>query len=111
MNRVTKIGIGIAGILVLIVVLSPLIASWDRVQSQDLAARLDPPDRSHLMGHDQLGRDEFSRIIYGARISMTVGLSVVVISSVVGVLIGAFSGYVGGKADRIISGFIFNVFL
>src|SRR5215471_2921488 len=106
MNRVTKIGIGIAGVLVLVALLSPVLASWDRVQSQDLAARLDPPDRTHLMGHDQLGRDEFARIIYGARISMTVGLSVVMISSVVGVLIGAFSGYVGGSADWAISGFL-----
>jgi peptide/nickel transport system permease protein len=111
MNRVAKIGIGIAGVLVLVALLSPLLASWNRVQSQDLGSRLDPPDRTHLMGHDQLGRDEFARIIYGARISMTVGLSVVLISSILGVLIGAFSGYVGGWADWVISGFLFNVFL
>ena len=111
MNQVAKIGIGIVGILMLIALLSPLLASWDRVQSQDLGARLDPPDRVHLMGQDQLGRDEFARIVYGARISMTVGLSVVLISSILGVLIGAFSGYIGGWADWVISGFVFNVFL
>jgi peptide/nickel transport system permease protein len=111
MNRVAKIGIGIAGVLVLVALLSPVLASWDRVQSQNLGARLDPPDRTHLMGHDQLGRDECARIVYGARISMTVGLTVVLISSIVGVLIGAFSGYVGGWADWVISGFLFNVFL
>ena len=72
--------------------LSPLLASWERVQSQDLVSRLDAPDRAHPMGRDQLGRDELARIIYGARVSMLVGLSVVTISSIVGVLIGSFSG-------------------
>src|SRR5215471_19220035 len=93
MNRVSKIGFVIAGSIVLLAVLSPLLASWDKVQSQDLGARLDPPDRTHLMGRDQLGRDLMARIIYGARISVLVGFSVVAISSTIGVLIGAFAGY------------------
>src|SRR5262245_11426668 len=111
MNRVANFGLIVAATLVLLAALSPVIASWDRVQSQDLVARLDPPDHQHLMGRDQLGRDELSRIIYGARVSMLVGLSVVAISSVFGVLIGAVSGYAGGWLDRLISGFLFNVFL
>ena len=111
MNGVTKIGFAIAGSIVLLAVLSPLLASWDRVQRQDLGARLDPPDRTHLMGRDQLGRDLMARIIYGARISVLVGFSVVAISSIAGVLIGAFAGYKGGWVDRIVSGFLFNVFL
>src|SRR5712692_8289098 len=111
MNRVTQLGFAVAALLVLVAALSPLLASWERVQSQDLVARLDSPDRRHLMGRDQLGRDELARIIYGARVSMLVGLSVVTISSIVGVLIGAFSGYAGGWTDRMVSGFLFNVFL
>jgi peptide/nickel transport system permease protein len=111
MNRVAKFGIAVVAVLVLLAVLSPLLASWDKVQSQDLGSRLDRPDSSHLMGRDQLGRDVMSRIIYGTRVSMLVGLSVVAISSVVGVLIGAFAGYKGGWTDRLVSGFIFNVFL
>jgi peptide/nickel transport system permease protein len=111
MNHVAKFGIAVVGIFVLLAVLSPLLASWDRVQSQDLGARLGPPDSSHIMGRDQLGRDVMSRIIYGTRVSMLVGLSVVTISSILGVLIGAFAGYKGGWIDRIISGFVFNVFL
>ncbi len=111
MNSVTKFGFAVAGILVLLAVLSPLLASWDRVQSQDLVARLDPPDRHHLMGRDQLGRDLTARIIYGTRVSMLVGLSVVTISSIVGIVVGAFAGYKGGWIDRIVSGFLFNVFL
>jgi peptide/nickel transport system permease protein len=97
--------------MVLVAALSPLLASWDRVQSQDLGARLESPDSSHLMGRDQLGRDVTARIIYGTRVSMLVGLSVVAISAIVGIAIGAFAGYKGGWIDRIVSGFLFNVFL
>ena len=111
MNHVAKFGIAVVAVFVLLAVLSPLLASWDKVQSQDLGSRLDPPDSSHIMGRDQLGRDVTSRIIYGTRVSMLVGLSVVTISSILGVLIGSFAGYKGGWTDRIISGFVFNVFL
>jgi peptide/nickel transport system permease protein len=111
MNLVAKFGIAVLAVFVLLAVLSPLLASWEKVQSQDLVARLERPDSSHLMGRDQLGRDVMSRIIYGTRVSMLVGLSVVTISSILGVLIGAFAGYKGGWTDRIISGFVFNVFL
>ena len=101
----------VAAALILMAALSPLLASWDKVQSQELVARLDPPDRAHWMGRDQLGRDMMARIIYGARVSMLVGLSVVTISALFGVLIGSFAGYKGGWTDRIISGFLFNIFL
>ena len=111
MSRVAKFGMVVAGLLVMMATLSPLLASWEKVQSQDLVARLDPPDISHPMGRDQLGRDLMTRIIYGARVSMLVGISVVAISSIIGVILGAFSGYRGGWTDRIVSGFLFNVFL
>jgi peptide/nickel transport system permease protein len=107
----TKLGLAVAGGIVLLAVLSPLFASWDRVQNQDLGARLDPPDRVHLMGRDQLGRDLMARIIYGARVSMLVGLSVVSTSSIMGIAVGAFAGYRGGWTDRLVSGFVFNVFM
>jgi peptide/nickel transport system permease protein len=111
MNRVAKLGLIVVGALALIATLSPLLASWNKAQSQDLGARLDPPDSAHLMGRDQLGRDVMARIIYGTRVSMLVGISVVAISSIAGVAIGAFAGYKGGWIDRIVSGFLFNVFL
>src|SRR5215470_9758699 len=111
MNGVTKFGLVVVGMLVLLAALSPLLASWDRVSSQDLGARLDPPDPVHLMGRDQLGRDVLARLIYGARVSMLVGMSVVIASSVVGIAFGSLAGYAGGWPDRIISGFLFNVFM
>src|SRR5436305_2154983 len=111
MTRVTQFGLAVAGVMVLLAVLSPLLASWNKVQGQDLGARLDPPDAAHWMGRDQLGRDLLVRIIYGARVSMLVGVSVVAISAFFGVAIGSFAGYKGGWVDRIVSGFLFNVFL
>jgi peptide/nickel transport system permease protein len=110
MNAAAKAGLVIVVLLALMAVFAPLLVSWDKVQSQDLAARLDPPTRHHLMGRDQLGRDLMARIIYGARTSMMVGVSVVAISSLLGVLIGAVAGYSGGWTDRLVSGFLFNVF-
>jgi peptide/nickel transport system permease protein len=111
MNRIAKIGLGVVVALVMLAALSPLLASWDKVQQQDLGARLEAPNLVHPMGRDQLGRDVLTRIIYGARISMLVGISVVAASSIVGVLIGSLAGYAGGWTDRIVSGFVFNVFM
>src|SRR5688572_17229095 len=90
MNKVAKFGLVIIVIFVLMAALSPVLASWDRVQAQDLTARLESPDGAHWMGRDQLGRDLMTRIIYGARISMLVGGCVVSVSAVIGVLIGSF---------------------
>jgi peptide/nickel transport system permease protein len=111
MNRVTKFGFAVAGVMVLLAVLSPLLVSWNRIQGQNLEARLDSPDSAHWMGRDQLGRDVMARIAYGASVSMLVGVSVVSISGFFGVVIGSFAGYKGGWVDRIVSGFLFNVFM
>ncbi len=111
MNLTAKIGLGIIGLMVLLAALSPVLASWDKVQRQELTSRLESPDSKHWMGRDQLGRDVMTRIIYGARVSMLVGLSVVSISATIGVMLGAMAGYKGGWTDRIVSNFLFNVFL
>src|SRR5438132_11661485 len=105
MNQVAKFGLAVAGVMVLLALLSPRRASWRKVRSQDLGARLDPPDAAHWMGRDQLGRDMLVRVVYGARVSMLVGVSVVTISAFFGVAIGSFAGYKGGWVDRIVSGF------
>jgi peptide/nickel transport system permease protein len=111
LSKAAIIGIAVAVLLVLVALLSPVLTNWNKVQSQDLTARLEAPTLLHPMGRDQLGRDVMARIIYGSRISMSVGISVVSISSIIGLLLGAFSGYRGGWTDKIISGFVFNVFL
>ena len=111
MNRLALVGLVIVVLLVLIAVVGPFVISWDQVTAQDLSNRLAKPSLAHPFGLDQLGRDMLPRIIYGARMSLEVGFSVVTISATIGTAIGAISAYYGGWFDRIVSGIIFNVFL
>lgn len=110
MNRLAYIGTAIASIVVAAAIFAPLIATHD-VAVQDLAMRFAGPSGNHLFGTDALGRDLFSRVIFGARISLEVGITVVVISGTIGILIGAAAGFYGGWLDRMLSGYLFNVFL
>jgi peptide/nickel transport system permease protein len=110
MSRLAYIGIAIAAIFILAAIFAPLIATHD-VAAQDLLLRYASPSGEHWFGTDGLGRDIFSRVIYGARISLEVGLSVVAVSAVVGTIIGAVAGFYGGIVDKFLSGYLFNVFL
>ncbi len=110
MNRLTYVGIVIVGILVLVAVFAPWIATYD-VGATNLAMRYLPPSASHWFGTDSTGRDIFSRVVFGARISLEVGLIVVAVSAFVGTILGALAGYYGGWVDRFVSGYVFNVFL
>ncbi|HEX6279382.1 MAG TPA: ABC transporter permease [Pyrinomonadaceae bacterium] len=110
MNRLFYIGAAIAAIFIVMAIFAPFIATHD-VVVQDLANRFASPSAEHWFGTDSLGRDVFSRVVYGARISLQVGLTVVVVSGVVGILIGAVAGFYGGWIDKFLSGYLFNVFL
>src|SRR5690606_7834599 len=72
----------------------------------DLLHRLAAPSLAHFFGTDEVGRDIFSRVLWGARTSVTVGLAIVAISMVFGTVIGAFSGLVGGRIDTLIMRFM-----
>ncbi len=110
MNRLAKIGLVIIFVLTITALFAPWIATHD-VGATDLSARYLPPSAAHYFGTDATGRDIFSRVVYGARISLRVGVTVVAISALIGVVIGAISGYYGGWVDRLIAGYLFNVFL
>lgn len=110
MNRLSYIGIAIASIVILMAVFAPFIATHD-VTIQDLANRFASPSAANWFGTDSLGRDVFSRVVFGARISLEVGITVVVVSGILGILIGAIAGFYGGWIDKILSGYLFNVFL
>lgn len=110
MNRLFYIGISIAAVVILAAVLAPLLATHD-VNAQNLALRFASPSAEHWFGTDALGRDVFSRILFGARISLYVGITVVTVSGVFGIFIGAIAGFYGGLADKFLSGYVFNVFL
>mgnify|MGYP003476688638 CR=1 FL=1 len=110
MNRLFYIGVAIAAVVVLVAIFAPFVATHD-VTAQNLGGRFASPSAEHWFGTDALGRDIFSRLIYGARISLQVGITVVVVSGVIGIVIGAIAGFYGGWVDRFLSGYLFNVFL
>jgi len=96
----------IAGFIIILVwailaIFAPLIAQYDPLE-QNISARLSPPSLEHFFGTDELGRDVFSRVLYGARISLPVGLVVILFAVIFGSLVGASAGYIGGAYDLFI---------
>ena len=110
MNRLTYIGIAIAAVVILVAIFAPLLATHD-VNAQNLAMRFSSPSGEHWFGTDALGRDVYSRVLFGARISLQVGITVVSVSGTFGIFIGAIAGFYGGFVDKFLSGYVFNVFL
>jgi peptide/nickel transport system permease protein len=101
--RQPAIAVGAVVMLVFLqaALLAPLIAPYGPLE-QNISAGLQPPSAAHLFGTDKLGRDVFSRIVYGARISLFVGVAVVLMSGVIGSLLGVVAGYMGGWADELL---------
>jgi oligopeptide transport system permease protein len=99
-NRLAIVGLVVISFVVVVAVFAPLIAPFDPAE-QDLTNTFAKPDREHLMGTDNLGRDWFSRLVYGARISMTVGFFAQAVILAIGMTIGVLAGYFGGWVDNI----------
>jgi peptide/nickel transport system permease protein len=110
MNRLAIFGLVVIVLLVIVALFAPWIATQD-IAATDTTMRYLSPSPAHWFGTDATGRDVFARVIYGARISLRVGIVVVAVSAFVGTIIGALAGYYGGWVDRIVSGYLFNVFL
>lgn len=91
-------GLALLSMIVLSAVFAPLIAPFDPL-AQDIVNRLMPPSSEFWLGTDSYGRDVLSRIIYGARISLFVGLVSILVAMTLGTLLGVISGYVGGRFD------------
>jgi peptide/nickel transport system permease protein len=104
-NKLLLTGIMIIGFFVLIAIFAPFIATHDPT-SINLDRILLPPSKDNIFGTDDLGRDLFSRVVYGTRISLSVGIIAVVISVVVGTVIGIISGYFGRYIDTILMRFV-----
>ena len=106
-NKLAAGGLIIVTTLALAAVLAPWLAPYDP-SDQKLVDRLQGPSWQHPFGNDDLGRDILSRLLLGARVSLRVGATVVLISAIAGVLIGGFAGYAGGKVDTFISAVVIN---
>ncbi|MET0172005.1 MAG: ABC transporter permease [Agrobacterium vaccinii] len=105
-EKLSREPVGLCGFLVLLVlilvaVFAPLIAPYDPAV-QNLQAAFQPPSFSHLVGTDEFGRDIFSRLVYGARITLSTILSVTLIVGPIGLFVGVVSGFVGGRTDAIL---------
>lgn len=111
MKRHGQAWFGAAVVLVLLVaaIASPLVATYDPYKV-NVKERLEAPSAEHWMGTDNLGRDVYSRVVYGARVSLLSGFVAVGISMCLGVVLGILSGYLGGWVDmviqRIVDGFM-----
>lgn len=90
--------------LIVTAVLAPVIAPWEPTKADLKGIGGKPPSETHLLGTDKSGRDVFSRVLYGMRVSLLVGALATVISTAIGVVLGLAAGYFGGWIDRIISG-------
>ncbi len=100
-NKMAMLGLIIFLIELILLVLAPLIIPYDYT-AMDIMAIQQGPSAQHWFGTDELGRDIFSRILYGGRYSVTMGLISVAISTTIGMAIGAVAGYFGGQVDNII---------
>lgn len=109
-NPLAAVGVLLVVVFALCAIFAPWLAPYDPAQI-NLPARLESPHAAHWCGTDELGRDICSRLIYGARVSMLVGSSVVVASLSLGLLIGAIAGYYGGRIDRFMNVVLMNAFL
>ncbi|RIK42453.1 MAG: ABC transporter permease [Chloroflexi bacterium] len=103
-SKPATVGVVILLLIVVAALFAPLVAPYDP-NAQEFGFMI-PPSADHLMGTDDLGRDLFSRIVYGARISLLVGVITVAIAMVVGVVLGLLAGYYGGWADQVIMRYI-----
>jgi peptide/nickel transport system permease protein len=100
-NKRTLGGFSVVCFLILVALFAPFLTPYDP-SSIDLSRRLVGPSTEHLLGTDQLGRDLFARMIYGSRISLSVGFVAVGISILIGILLGSLAGYFGGWVDRLL---------
>jgi len=113
-RRITRVMFGrmvvVVGTLIILglivtAMFAPLISPYDPYET-DLLAMLEQPSKSHLLGTDEIGRDFLSRVIYGARVSLLVGIVAVTVAGVIGMGLGLVAGYLGGWTNTIIMRFI-----
>ncbi|NLF35213.1 MAG: ABC transporter permease [Clostridiales bacterium] len=104
-NFMFKLGVFLCLAWMLIAIFAPALSPYDPITDQNVNNQFQGPSLRHLFGTDQLGRDVFSRVLYGSRISISAGAVTVLISFVVGLFFGGIAGYVGGLADDIMMRF------
>jgi peptide/nickel transport system permease protein len=97
----TALSLAVLATIVVMAIFAPWIATHDPLAT-DLRARLEGPSFHHFFGTDAIGRDVFSRVVYGARVSLLVGVTTTLATTVLGTLVGIVSGYLGGVVDQVL---------
>jgi peptide/nickel transport system permease protein len=100
-HKLAMISIAVVSIMTLACFAAPLIAPYE-FDAIDLGNIRQPPSASHLMGTDDLGRDLFTRVLYGGRVSILIGILAAVFGTTIGTLVGALGGYFGGRLDNVL---------
>jgi peptide/nickel transport system permease protein len=103
-NPLVIVGLVIVIMWLFIAIVAPALSPYHPLQ-QNLVDRLQTPNAIYLMGTDELGRDMFSRVLWGAQITIPAGLTVIIVGSLIGTLVGAVAGYVGGIGDELLMRF------
>jgi len=100
-NKLAVAGMAMVAIVFFCALFAPLVAPSDPYQ-QDLAHTIEGPSRAHWLGTDENGRDQFSRVVYGSRIAVEVGLAAIFLATTIGIVLGSIAGYVGRGWDALI---------
>lgn len=100
-NKLAVVSAVVIVLFILLALFAPLLTPYD-FDEMDLLARLAPPSAKHLFGTDELGRDVLTRLLYGARVSLAVGIIPTIVSMLIGAVLGMISGYIGGAVDAVI---------
>ncbi|MFD5470068.1 ABC transporter permease [Streptomyces sp. NPDC127105] len=100
-NKLAVVGLAIIVVLILVAIFASLLAPYDPLK-QDLMNTLQSPGGDHLLGTDALGRDQLSRLIYGSRIALVVGLASILVALTIGIVLGSLAGYYGRWVDTVI---------
>lgn len=101
-NKLAVAGAVVLSLFILMGIFAPLIAPYDPISDQNLTEKFAPPSLAHPLGQDELGRDILSRLLYGARLSLTAGLAAVTLATVAGTVVGVTAGYAGRWIDSIL---------
>ena len=105
-NKLAIFGLMAIFVFYMVALLTPFLTTHDPVQVDALAGRFSAPSSEHWLGTDQLNRDVFSRILYGARVSLSIGFVAVGISITLGTFVGAVAGFLGGRVDAVVMRFV-----
>lgn len=104
-NKIAMLGLIVLIIEIILAILSPYISPYGYAE-MDMTSCFALPSLKHLFGCDDMGRDIFSRVLYGGRYSISIGIIAILISVVIGIILGAIAGYFGGQVDNVLMRFL-----